>query len=65
MSITSSLLSGGKVIFSTRENQNAIESQFSINIDEMLIESIYPQFENFLDYYANKHTKKFKWKFKC
>ena len=64
MSITSSLLSGGKVIFSTRENQNAIESQFSINIDEMLIESIYPQFENFLDYYANKHTKKFKWKFK-
>lgn len=64
MSITSSLLSGGKVIFSTSENQNAIESQFSINIDEMLIESIYPQFENFLDYYANKHTKKFKWKFK-
>lgn len=64
MSITSSLLSGGKVIFSTRENQNAIESQFSINIDEMLVESIYPQFENFLDYYANKHTKKFKWKFK-
>lgn len=64
MTITSSLLSGGKVIFSTKENQNAIESQFSINIDEMLIESIYPQFENFLDYYANKHTKKFKWKFK-
>lgn len=64
MSITSSLLSGGKVIFSTKENQNAIESQFSINIDEMLMESIYPQFENFLDYYVNKHTKKFKWKFK-
>lgn len=64
MSITSSLLSGGKVIFSSKENQNAIETQISINIDEMLIESIYPQFENFLDYYANKHTKKFKWKFK-
>ena len=64
MSITSSLLSGGKVIFSTSENQNAIETQLSINIDEMLVESIYPQFENFLEFYANKHTKKFKWKFK-
>ena len=64
MTVTSSLLSGGKVIFSTNERQNAIESQFAINIDEMLVESIYPQFENFLDYYANKHTKKFKWKFK-
>ena len=30
----------------------------------MLVESIYPQFENFLEFYANKHTKKFKWKFK-
>ena len=64
MTITSSLLSGGKVIFSTSENQNAIETQLSINIDEMLVESIYPQFENFLEFYANKHTKKFKWKFK-
>lgn len=64
MSITSSLLSGGKVIFSTKENQNAIESQFSIDIDRMLVKSIYPQFENFLEYYANKHTKKFKWSFR-
>lgn len=64
MSITSSLLSGGKVIFSTRENQNAIESQFSIDIDRMLVKSIYPQFENFLEYYANRHTKKFKWSFR-
>ena len=64
MSITSSLLSGGKVIFSTKENQNAIESQFSIDIDRMLVKSIYPQFENFLEYYANRHTKKFKWSFR-
>lgn len=64
MTLTSSLLSGGKVIFSTSENQNAIETQFSIDIDRMLIKSIYPQFENFLEYYANKHTKKFKWAFR-
>ena len=25
---------------------------------------MYPQFENFLEYYANKHTKKFKWSFR-
>ena len=64
MTVTSSLLSGGKVIFSTNENQNAIESQFSIDIDRMLVKSIYPQFENFLEYYANKHTKKYKWSFR-
>ena len=28
------------------------------------MESIYPQFEDFLNYYANKETKKFKWRFK-
>lgn len=64
MAITSSLLSGGKVIFSTDENQNAIETQLSLNLDELLAESIYPQFEEFLNYYANKETKKYKWRFK-
>ena len=64
MAITSSLLSGGKVIFSTDENQNAIETQLSLNLDELLAESIYPQFEDFLEYNINKRTKKFKWKFR-
>ena len=64
MAITSSLLSGGKVIFSTDENQNAIETQLSLNLDELLVESIYPQFEEFLNYYANQETKKFKWRFR-
>ena len=64
MAITSSLLSGGKVIFSTDENQNAIETQLSVNLDELLMESVYPQFENFLNYYVNKKTKKYKWKFR-
>lgn len=64
MAITSSLLSGGKVIFSTDENMNAIETQLSLNLDELLAESIYPQFEEFLNYMVNKKTKKFKWRFK-
>lgn len=63
MSIASGLLSGGKVIFSVNERLNVIETQLSLNIDEMLIESLYPQFENFLDYVVNQKTKKFKWKF--
>ena len=64
MAITSSLLSGGKVIFSTDENMNAIETQLSLNLDELLAESIYPQFEEFLNYFVNKETKKYKWKFR-
>lgn len=64
MSIASSLLSGGKVIFSTDKRLNVYESQLSTNLDELLIESIYPQFQNFLEYYINQETKKFKWKFR-
>lgn len=64
MSITSGLLSGGKVIFSSDAKLNAIETQLSMNLDEILVEEIYPQFENFLEYYANQETKKFKWSFK-
>lgn len=64
MSITSGLLSGGKVIFSSDTKLNAIETQLSMNLDEILVEAIYPQFENFLDYFANQETKKFKWKFR-
>ena len=64
MSVTSSLLSGGKVIFAPNEKMNAIQTQVSLNLDELLAESIYPQFEDFLNYYINKETKKFKWRFK-
>jgi len=64
MAVTSSLLSGGKVIFSTDENMNAIETQLSLNLDELLVESVYPQFEEFLNYNVNRKTKKFKWRFR-
>ena len=64
MAVTSSLLSGGKVIFSTDENMNAIETQLSLNLDELLAESVYPQFEDFLNYNINRKTKKYKWKFR-
>lgn len=64
MAITSSLLSGGKVLFSTSNEMNVYETQLSLNLDELLVESVYPQFANFLNYYVNKKTKKFKWAFR-
>lgn len=64
MAITSSLLSGGKVIFSSDENQNVAETNLSLNLDELLSQSIYPQFADFLNYMINKKTKKYKWRFR-
>lgn len=58
----SSLLGGGRSIFST-DKQTAEETRLSLNIDEMFVEKVYPQFEDFLDFYVNKLTKKFKFKF--
>lgn len=64
MDVASSLLSGGKVIFAPGYRQNAIQTQLSLDLDRQLATSIYPQMQDFLEYYANKKTDKFKWKFK-
>lgn len=60
---TASLMGGGNVLFNTVKN-NVEETRLSLNIDEMLATSIYPQFESFLEYQINKLTKFFKFKFK-
>lgn len=59
----SSMLGGGRSIFST-DKQTAEETRLSLNIDEMLVEKMYSQFENFLDFYVNRLTKKFKFSFR-
>lgn len=64
MEVASSLLSGGKVIFAPGYRQNAIQTQLSLDLDRQLSTSIYPQMQDFLEYYANKKTEKFKWKFR-
>lgn len=46
------------------EKQSAIESQMSVDVDEFLTTHVYPQFENFLNFFANKVTKKFRFTFK-
>lgn len=64
METTSSLLSGGKVIFSSGYRQNALQTQLSLDLDRQLATSIYPQLQDFLEYNINRRTSRFKWKFK-
>jgi hypothetical protein len=45
------------------QQQNAIESQSSLDVDKMMVEYLYPQFNHFLNYYVNKRTKKYKFNF--
>lgn len=51
-----------RLIFST-EKPTAIESQLSIDVDEFLVTYVYPYFEAFLEYYVNRRTKRYKFKF--
>lgn len=62
LKITASLMGGGNVLFSTTKNTVA-ETNLSLNIDEMLATSIYPQFEDFLDFQINNLTKQYKFRF--
>lgn len=46
----------------TLDKNNAVESQLSINVDEYLMTPLYQYFSEFLEYYINKRTKKYKFK---
>jgi len=50
------------LIFTSDVRPNSIESQLSLNVDEAQMTSLYPQFENFMNYQINKLTKNFKFK---
>jgi hypothetical protein len=51
------------LIYTNENRTNAIETQLSIGIDEMLVERLYPQFNAFLNYHINRMTKNFKFRF--
>jgi hypothetical protein len=51
------------LIFTSDVRPNAIESQLSLNVDEQQMYALYPQFNAFLDYWVNKNTSKYKFKF--
>ena len=50
------------LIFTSDVRPNSIESQLSLNVDEAMMTSLYPQFESFMNYHINKMTKNFKFK---
>lgn len=45
------------------DKQNLEETRNSISADEFLMEIVYSQFSNFLEFHINRRTKNFKWKF--
>ena len=51
------------LIFTSDVRPNSLESQLSLNVDEQLMYSLYPQFSNFLEYYVNQRTHDFNFKF--
>lgn len=52
------------LIFSSDVKPNAIETQLSLNVDEQMMSSTYEQFEDFMNYFANKETDYFKYSFR-
>lgn len=50
------------LVFNSDQKPNALESQLSVNVDESIIHAVYPQFNDFLNYWINKETKHFKFK---
>jgi len=50
------------LMFTSDVKQNVEETRLSLNVDEQDMYSLYPQFENFMDYHINKRTSKYKFK---
>lgn len=51
------------LLFSSDIKPNAIETQLSLNTDEQMMTVLYEQFNSFMDYRINKHTKSFTFSF--
>jgi hypothetical protein len=51
------------LIFTSAVKPNAIETQLSLNVDEQMMMGLYEQFNLFMNYFANKLTKTFKFMF--
>jgi hypothetical protein len=61
--LRTSLASSGvnsNLIFSSSIKPNAIETQLSLNVDEQMMTTLYPQFNDFMNYHINKIVKTFK-----
>lgn len=56
-------LASANVLLST-EKLNVFQAKLASAIDENFVTSLYPMFENFVEYFVNKQTKKYKFKIK-
>jgi hypothetical protein len=52
------------LLFSADVKPNLLETQLSANVDEIVMASLYPTFNSFLDFHINRKTSKFKFGFK-
>jgi hypothetical protein len=52
----------GNVLFSGKQKANQSETYLSVDVDQHVLEHLYPMFEDFLEYQINKLTKKYKFK---
>ncbi len=52
------------LLFSQDAKLTVLEAALSMNIDEILAESVYPQFNDFIDWHVNKRTKNYKFEIK-
>jgi len=51
------------LIFTSDIKPNVLETQLSLNVDEQMMTDLYEQFNIFMNYFVNKYTKTFKFKF--
>ena len=51
------------LIFTSNIKPNAIETQLSLNVDEQMMTILYDQFNDFMNYWINKFTKTYHFKF--
>lgn len=61
---TIAALSGNSRLLFSSDKQNAVESQYAMNMDENIMGALYSQFEDFLNFVINERTGKYKFKFK-
>lgn len=63
-SVVSQIISGGTSDVSTTSRENMLTTQIALNMKQLILENIYPQFNDFLNYYVNNETEKFKFEFR-
>ena len=51
------------LIFTSDVKPNVLETQLSLNVDEQMMTSLYPQFDTFMEFLSRKYTKNFKFQF--